>query len=103
VSRWQSTLRTLNQAGKRVVIWGGGARGVTFLNIVDTDRTVEFAVDINPRKAGAFVAGTGQQLIPPAALQSYKPDVVLLMNPIYHQEVSAMLSALGLKAEIAVA
>ena len=102
VSHWQSALRTLNQAGKRVVIWGGGARGVTFLNIVDSDRTIEFAVDINPRKAGAFVAGTGQQLIPPSALQSYRPDVVLLMNPIYRQEVSAMLSALGLKPELAV-
>ena len=86
-----------------MVIWGGGARGVTFLNLVDTEGAIRYAVDVNPRKAGAFVAGTGQQFVLPSVLTSYKPDVVVLMNPIYQQEVSAMLRDLGLRPELTLA
>ncbi len=103
VSYWQNNLRALKQEGKRVVIWGGGARGVTFLNMVDTEGAISYAVDVNPRKAGAFVAGTGQQFVLPSVLTSYKPDVVVLMNPIYRQEVAAMLRDLGLRPELILA
>jgi SAM-dependent methyltransferase len=101
VAHWRTTLRNLQDAGKRVVIWGGGARGVTFLNLVDTGRTVQYVVDINPRKAGTFVAGTGQQVVLPSALRAYRPDVVVLMNPIYRQEIAASLRDLGLSPDLA--
>ncbi|MCU0613418.1 MAG: class I SAM-dependent methyltransferase [Candidatus Eisenbacteria bacterium] len=97
---WKTTLRALSQAGKRVVIWGGGARGVTFLNMVDTERVISYAVDMNPRKSGAYISGTGQQLIPPSGLISYKPDVVILMNPIYREEVAGTLRELGVHPEL---
>lgn len=102
LSYWQHSLRTLGREGKRVVVWGGGARGVTFVNLADTDRVVRYVVDINPRKEGAFVAGTGQQLVHPSLLQTYKPDVVLLMNSIYQEEVSGMLGSLGLQPKLMV-
>jgi hypothetical protein len=102
VTHWRNTLRNLQDAGKRVVVWGGGARGVTFLNLVDTGRTVRYVVDVNPRKAGTFVAGTGQQVVLPSALPSYRPDIVVLMNPIYRQEVTAALHDLGLSPDLAI-
>jgi SAM-dependent methyltransferase len=101
VAHWRTTLGNLQDAGKRVVIWGGGARGVTFLNLVDTGRTVQYVVDINPRKTGTFVAGTGQQVVLPSALRAYRPDVVVLMNPIYRQEIAASLRDLGLSPDLA--
>jgi hypothetical protein len=103
VAYWRHALQEMGRAGKRVAIWGGGARGVTFLNIVDTGRVVQYAVDINPRKAGSYVAGTGQQLVLPSALRSQRPDAVILMNPIYRQEVASMLDTLGLKPNLLVA
>ncbi len=103
VSHWQRTLRLFGDAGKRVVVWGGGARGVTFLNLADPDKVIQHVVDVNPRKAGTFVAGTGQQLVPPSFLQSFQPDVVILMNPIYEGEIIATLRSLELNPKVTVA
>ncbi len=61
---------------------------------------IAYAVDINPIKHGTFMAGTGQEIVAPAFLQSYRPDVVIIMNPVYRAEVTADLTALGLNPEI---
>ena len=46
------------------------------------------------------MAGTGQRIISPEFLRNYKPDIVLLMNPIYQTEVEQKLQSLGLYVEI---
>ena len=56
--------------------------------------TIDRVVDINPHKQGKFLAGTGQQIVAPEQLRDAPPDVVLLMNPIYRDEVAAQLSDL---------
>ena len=48
-------------------MWGAGARGVTLLNMLNDSR-IEYAVDINPRKQGKYVPGTGQQIVEPTFL-----------------------------------
>jgi hypothetical protein len=97
---WKDTLRKMAACHQRVVIWGGGARCVTFLNMLDKENTVEYVVDINPRKHHTFVAGTGQELVPPEFLVSYRPDVVILMNPIYEQEIQKQMYRLGISAQL---
>ena len=59
-----------------------------------------YAVDINPYKQGKFLAGTGQQVVAPEALVEHRPDVVLLMNPIYHAEIEGTLAGLGISCEV---
>jgi hypothetical protein len=61
---------------------------------------VEFAVDINPHRRGQFMATTGQEIIGPERLTEDKPDVVIVMNPIYKQEIQADLQKLGLTPEV---
>ena len=61
---------------------------------------IDQIVDINPRKQGRFVAGTGQQIVAPEALLESRPDVVIVINPVYRDEVRAQLQALGLSPEI---
>ena len=100
VTHWEAMLHYLNEAGKRVVIWGSGARGASFLNMVKNAHTIRFAVDINPRKAGTFVPGTGQEIVLPPFLREYRPDVVVLMNPIYVGEVRVLLQSYDLSPEI---
>ena len=100
VAHWETTLRALNQAGKRVVIWGSGARGVSFLNMVKEARTITYAVDINPRKEGTYIPGSGQRIVIPSFLREYRPDVVVLMNPIYRDEVRLQLQSYGLSPEL---
>jgi len=98
VEHWRQTLREL--AGQHVVIWGGGSKGVTFLNILQTQGQIAYAVDINPRKQGKYIAGTGQQLVAPEFLSRYQPDIVLIMNPVYELEIQQILASLGLAPEL---
>lgn len=89
--------------GSRVVIWGSGSKGVTFLNALKlTPEQVAYAVDINPRKHGRFVAGTGQQIVAPGFLREYQPATVLVMNPLYEIEIRDRLHGLGLTPEVMV-
>jgi 2-polyprenyl-3-methyl-5-hydroxy-6-metoxy-1,4-benzoquinol methylase len=97
---WQSRLGTLAAEGKRGVIWGAGSKGVTFLNAMNAGDEIVAIVDINPRKQGKFVAGTGQRIIAPAELAALQPDFVIIMNSNYRDEIGRMLADVGVEAEI---
>ncbi len=84
--------------GKKIVVWGAGARGVTFLNLFG-DLRVEYAVDINPRKQGKYVPGTGQKIVDPRFLLTYKPDFIVIANPAYEREIRKIVNDLGVKTE----
>ena len=103
VSEWQETLSKLTREGKRVVVWGAGSKGVTFLNILKTQSRIDYVVDINPRKTGKYVAGTGQRIVTPDFLRKYRPDNIILMNGIYQDEVSQQLKDLAVRAELLIA
>ena len=92
---WRAMLQLLAGQGKRVVLWGAGSKGVTFLNVLNVPtRVVEYVVDINPRKAGRFIPGTGQQVVEPDFLREYQPNVIIVMNPIYVDEISRQIGGL---------
>ena len=57
-------------------------------------------VDINPRKTGWGVPGTGHRIDEPSVLIGAGPATVLLANPAYRDEVSARLAELGVAAEV---
>lgn len=100
VAAWRDALGDMAAEGKRAVIWGSGSKGVTFLNALQTRDRIAYAVDVNPRKQGMFVAGTGQQIVAPDFLREYRPDVVLIMNPLYQDEIRQALHERGLDPEI---
>lgn len=97
---WQSRLGALSDEGKRGVIWGAGSKGVTFLNAMNVGDEIVAVVDINPRKQGKFVAGTGQRIVSPAELAALQPDFVIIMNTNYRDEIGQMLADVGVEAEI---
>ncbi len=101
LERWNTEIQRLASAGKRVVTWGAGSKGVTFLNLVDS-RSIDHIVDINPAKHGRFVPGSGQSVIGAEALVDYRPDLVLLMNGAYENEVNEMVRQLGVNARVQV-
>jgi len=95
--RWQDQVKALLANGQRVFAWGAGAKAVTFLNIVDPARDgITHIVDVNPRKTGRFVPGSGQEIVEPSALRELSPDVLIIMNAIYRDEIRAAVRALGL-------
>ena len=98
---WRNKIRTLGREGKRVVIWGAGSKGVAFLTTLGLgEEAVPFAVDTNPHRHGQFMPTTGQEIIGPQRLTQHKPDVVIIMNPIYRREIEADLGRLGLQPEV---
>jgi SAM-dependent methyltransferase len=98
---WGARLNAIRAASRNAVIWGAGAKGVMFLNNLRvTPDAIRFAVDINPNKQGKYLAGTGQQIIPPSFLREYRPEIVILMNDVYQNEVRQQLNSMGLSPEI---
>lgn len=103
IAMFQEQLRGIRAIGQRAVLWGAGSKGVTFLNLLHNSVEIERVVDINPRKQGMYVSGTGQPIVAPEHLLQYRPDVVIIMNSIYRREISRRLDGLGVDARILLA
>jgi len=102
--RWAEVFERAERENERAVLWGAGSKGVTILNIVpEASRVVDFVVDINPRKQGKFIPGGGQQIIPPSDLAAYDPDLIVMMNGIYEEEIRTTVRALGFEPAFDVA
>jgi hypothetical protein len=101
LSLWQNRLTQFRKDKSQVVLWGAGSKSVTFLNVLDIRAgQIEYVVDLNPRKQGLFVAGAGQQVVAPDLLKDYRPDTVIIMNPIYRPEIQKSIESLGIKTDI---
>jgi SAM-dependent methyltransferase len=100
VEKHRAFLRESKRRGKKIALWGAGSKAVNFLNVFRREEAVEFVVDLNPFKQGMFVPGTGQKIVAPEFLRTYRPDFVLVMNPIYRREIAVKLEALGLGTEV---
>lgn len=103
IGRWRATLLDISAKSRRAVLWGAGARGNSFLNALQIRDEIPLVVDINPRKWGKHMAGTGQPIHSPDVLVEQPPDVVVIANEIYRDEVAASLEKMGINAEILIA
>jgi hypothetical protein len=102
VHAWSDHIEKAQAEGRRIALWGAGSKGVTFLNVLGiwAGQGIDLVVDINPRKTGAHVAGTGQRIVQPSQLAAEPPDLVLIMNPEYADEIAGMLAGVGVSAEL---
>jgi SAM-dependent methyltransferase len=96
VLSWRQKLSDIKRNGQRAVVWGSGSKGVAFLTRVSLNDAIEYVVDINPYRQGKFMAGTGQEIVGPDFLRDYKPDVAIVMNPIYQAEIRENLERMEL-------
>ena len=100
IREWRTRLQDLQKAGRRSVLWGGSSKAVAFLSTLKVSQEVAYVVDVNPHRQGTFVAGSGPQIVAPEFLRDYQPHVVILMNPIYYDEVSQELGRMGLEPDL---
>lgn len=114
--QWQERLAGYRRDGRKVVVWGSGSKGVAFLTTLGLDdaapaatqkragrssaHAVEYVVDINPHRQGYFMAKTGQKIVGPSFLEEYRPDVVIVMNPVYEHEIRRDLAQRSLDPEV---
>ena len=97
LGEWRKKLTRFKEQNKKVVIWGGGSKSVGFLTQFDDIGIIDHVVDINPHMHGNFIPGVGKQYVSPDFLVDYQPDVVIIMNSVYMEEIRKMLGERGLK------
>lgn len=97
---WASRLGGLAGRGQRTVIWGAASKAVALLSTVSEAEFISYGVDINPHKHGYFLPGSGLPIVGPEFLREYAPEMVVIMNPLYRQEIERDLQQLGLTPEL---
>lgn len=89
---WRRRLRMLRECAP-VAVWGAGAKGVTFCNLIDPAcEAIACVVDVNPAKQGNFIAGTGHPIIGPRHLEAAQVATALVLNPNYKGEIERLLA-----------
>jgi hypothetical protein len=88
---------------QKTVVWGGGSKGITFVNVVPGADRIRAIVDVNPHKQGRFAPGTATPLVSPEALDGSSLQSIIVMNPLYRDEIASRAGELGLAPEIVVA
>ena len=101
IVEWQQVVRDQVTNGRKTVLWGAGSKSASFLTSCGlTLADIQYVVDINPHKAHTFMAGGGQEIVTPDFLTDYQPDIVIIMNPIYKEEIRQSLQAMNVFPEI---
>jgi len=99
-TEWQARIQEASRQGP-VALWGSGSKAVAFLRATDpASKLIEHVVDINPHRQGHFMPGTGQRILSPSDLRTVAPAAVIVMNPVYREEIAAELTRHGIAANI---
>lgn len=99
--KWRDVVGERLDRGERVVIWGSGSKGVSFLGAIGERASgISHVVDINPHRQGKYMVGTGHPIVAPATLKELRPATVIILNPVYEREIAAMLDDMQLHPEI---
>lgn len=100
MKHWQERLRELYSLGK-IAVWGAGAKGVTFVNLLDPHcKWIDCVVDLNPEKQGGFVPGTGHPIVSYMDLPRRNVKTAILMNPNYREENQLLMEKSGVKVNL---
>lgn len=102
ISWWKEYLQKSYVQGTKCVVWGAGAKGVSFLNILHNEDTLIGVVDINPNKQGKYIPLTGQRISLPGELKIINPEKVIIMNSIYLPEIKKLVEANGFQQDICI-
>ena len=84
-----------------MLVWGAGAKGSTFVNLMDRDREyVSYVVDINPKKQNRYIAKTAHKIISPKSLIELRSRDILVMNDNYYEEIKKDTGELNLNLHV---
>lgn len=92
IEKWKNNINLLNKDGK-VAIWGAGAKGVTFINSIDSfSELIDCAIDINTNKQGKYLPGTGHPIVSFKDIPIREVQSAIIMNSNYKYEIESLLS-----------
>lgn len=98
--QWLATLLELSARGK-VALWGAGAKGATFANLIDPECTlIDCVTDVNPNKQGHYIPGTGHPIVAVDDLPVRGVKYAVLMNANYRGEIQQLLADTGIELDL---
>lgn len=97
---WRDRIREVRGRGGKVAIWGSGSKCVAFLSTLGMEGEVDCVVDINPNRHGKYIPGLAIRIDAPARIVELAPDLVIVMNRIYMDEISQAVSGMGVRTEL---
>ena len=100
IGQWKSRLKQILAEKRRAVVWGSGSKCVSFMTTLGIKDEIEYIVDINPHRHGKFIPAAGKKIMSPDFMKKYKPDVTIVMNPMYCNEIQKMLDDMKVTTEI---
>jgi SAM-dependent methyltransferase len=100
IGTWADQLCAWQREGRSAVAWGAGAKAVSYLNLLKGQTVINRIVDVNPYKRNKYLPGTAQRIISPADLLEDRPAMVVVMNPIYKDEIAQQLADMNLYPEL---
>ena len=92
-----SLLRKRTTASGKTFIWGAGAKGITFANMLsEHSLSIEALIDMNPAKQGRFAALSGLPIVAPAEIFAKLENAdVFVMNPVYLDEIKSLVDKIN--------
>ena len=91
---YQNLLSKNNSAA----VWGAGAKGSTFLNLLDKEMlNVQYVIDINPAKQNKFIARVAHKINAPSILETNPVENIIVMNENYLEEIKAIIKNKNIK------
>ena len=97
ISTWR---KILAESDCKIYVWGAGAKGVAFLNLLDAEKIfVDKVIDINPKKQRHFLSGTGHEIVAPEYLQTVRDKIlIVVMNENYLDEIKFKVEQIKIPA-----
>ena len=100
IEKWKEKIIDLSKIGK-VAIWGAGAKGVTFVNLIDPENLyIDCVIDINIHKQGGYLPGTGHKIVNYNEINNRKIKNIILMNSNYIDEINKVLNIEKIKVNL---
>jgi len=92
LSERQEQLVQLVKRHRKTLVWGASTRAISVLSHLGLDsEDVAFAVDIDEKKQGRYLPVSGHEILGPDQAKAYAPDLVIVSNLNYLNEIAATL------------
>jgi hypothetical protein len=96
-AHWRGRIEAVHARGERVAVWGSGSKCVAFLSETGLAERIDAVVDVNPHRQGQYLPCSGVRIDDPGVLAERRPQLVVVMNPVYVPEISAQLAAMNVE------
>jgi SAM-dependent methyltransferase len=100
LDNWKNRLKQIDEDRLRAVIWGSSSKCVSFMTTLAVKDEIPYIIDINPYRHNKFIPGVGKKIMPPEFIKKYKPDITIVMNPIYFEEIREMIEDMEVSTEM---